>query len=57
MKHYLPDADPEGIVQLEDRKWAGAGLRGRLLAAVLEADGREPARRLLAESLESAASP
>jgi hypothetical protein len=57
MKHYLPDAGPEGIAQLEDRKWAGAGLRGRLLAAVLEADGREPARRLLADTLESAGTP
>ena len=39
-KHYLPDADPEGIAQLEDRKWAGARLDGTLLAVVLEGDSR-----------------
>lgn len=57
MKHYLPDADPEGMARLEDRKWAGAALRGRLLGAVLEAEAREPAKGLLREILESTERP
>ncbi|MEW6665637.1 MAG: DUF6599 family protein [Thermodesulfobacteriota bacterium] len=57
MKHYLPDADAEGVAQLEDRKWAGAMRLGRLLAAILEAGRREPVRRLLTEVLEAAGRP
>lgn len=54
MKHYLPNADREGIARLEDGKWAGSGRRGRFLAAVLESSDRETAVRLMAEALESA---
>jgi len=47
LKHYLPDADPSGMAQLENKKWCGASVKGPLLAVVLEADSREIARDLL----------
>lgn len=51
MKHYLPDADQEGMAQLEDRMWAAARLAETLTTIVLEADDREICRRLLMELL------
>jgi len=47
LKHYLPDADPSGMAQLENKKWCGASVKGPLLAVVLEADSREIAMDLL----------
>jgi len=47
LKHYLPDADPSGMAQLETKKWCGAAMKGSLLAVVLEADSREIAKDLL----------
>ncbi len=49
LKHYLPDADPSGMAQLENKKWCGASVKGPLLAAVLEADSREIAATLLGQ--------
>jgi len=45
-RHYLADADKNGMVQLENQKWSGSSVNGQLVAIVLEADSR-----LLAESL------
>ena len=46
-KHYLPDADDDGISRLEDRKWAAAVARDSLLAVVLTSDSRQFAESLL----------
>ena len=48
LKHYLPDADPSGMAQLENKKWCGASVKGPWLAVVLEADSRDIASELLA---------
>ena len=45
-RHYLADADENGLVLLENEKWSASKIYGRLLVVVLEADSR-----LLAESL------
>jgi Family of unknown function (DUF6599) len=47
LKHYLPDADPSGLAQLENKRWCGASVKGSLLAVVLEADSRGIAGDLL----------
>ena len=46
-KNYLPDADTNGTVRLEDGKWAAALQKDKLLIIVLEADTREAAHHLL----------
>lgn len=51
MRHYLPDADDDGMTKLEDGKWSGSGLKDRLLVAVLEADTRQLAEALRHEVL------
>jgi hypothetical protein len=45
-RHYLADADKNGMALLENQKWSASKIKGRLLVIVLEADSR-----LLAESL------
>lgn len=50
LKNYLPDADPEGMVLLENEKWAAARFKDKLVAIVLEADSRALARILLNEA-------
>ncbi|UCG06767.1 MAG: hypothetical protein JSV83_23175 [Desulfobacterales bacterium] len=47
LKHYLPDADSTGSALLENGKWAAVTRIDRLLAIVLEADGRQLAERLI----------
>ncbi|MBW1886984.1 MAG: hypothetical protein JRI52_01355, partial [Deltaproteobacteria bacterium] len=47
LKHYLPEADPQGIALLENGKWCAATLKGKLLAVVLEADSKQFAKRVL----------
>jgi hypothetical protein len=47
LRHYIPDADPKGVANLEDGKWSAAALKGHLLAVVLEADSRGFAERLI----------
>jgi hypothetical protein len=47
LNHYLPDSDQVDIALLEDGKWSGASLKGKLLAVVLEADSRQLAESLL----------
>jgi len=41
MKAYLPDADAEGVAQLEDGGWCGARRDGRLLRLVFDAETRQ----------------
>jgi hypothetical protein len=45
-RHYLADADKNGMVLLENQKWSASKIVGKMLVIVLEADSR-----LLAESL------
>ena len=45
-RHYLADADKNGMGLLENQKWSATKIAGRLLVIILEADSR-----LLAESL------
>ncbi|CAB1061524.1 hypothetical protein D1BOALGB6SA_6299 [Olavius sp. associated proteobacterium Delta 1] len=45
-RHYLADADQNGMALLENQKWSASKINGRLLVIILEADSR-----LLAESL------
>ena len=40
LKHYLPDAGLTGVALLENKKWAAARRKGRLLGVVLEAHSR-----------------
>ena len=47
LKHYLSDADKEGMAKLEDGKWAAASLKNGLLIIVLESDSRQMAENLL----------
>jgi len=47
LKHYLPDADPNGMAKLENNKWAAAKIKDHLLVVVLEADSRALAQSLL----------
>jgi hypothetical protein len=46
-RHYLPDAGPTGAAMIENKKWAAAAVKERLLAIVLEADSRALAENLL----------
>jgi len=48
-RHYLPDADADGIARLENGKWASARLKNQLLILVLEAGSRESAAGLVRE--------
>ncbi len=52
LKHYLPDADASHAALLENGKWSVAGIKGELLAIVLEADSREFAHNLIARVFE-----
>ena len=47
LKHYLGDADKNGMAMLENNKWCAAEVRDRLLMIVLEADSRQLADGLL----------
>ena len=49
-QHYLPDADADGVVRLENGKWASARLKDKLLVVVLEAGSRESAADLMRET-------
>ncbi len=46
-RHYLGDADKNGLVQLESQKWAGAKIKSQLLIVILEADTQQLAINLL----------
>jgi hypothetical protein len=46
-RHYLADADKNGMVLLENNKWSASKINGRLLVIVLEADSRQLAEILL----------
>ena len=54
--HYLPDKSENGVVQIEDRTWAGCRLDGRLLTVVLAAPTEEAARALM-EAVRKKAAP
>jgi len=47
MKHYLGDADKDGMAMLENNTWCAAKVNDRLLMIVLEADSRQLADGLL----------
>lgn len=47
LNNYLPEADKNGPVMMENNKWCAARLKDRLLAIVLEADSRQFADKLL----------
>jgi len=54
LMHYLPEADVKGeVVLLENGKWSGATVKGRLLAAIFDAHGRGLAKELLREIMET----
>lgn len=46
-RHYLADADKNGMVLLENQKWSGSKIVGQLLVIILEADRRQLAVSLL----------
>lgn len=46
-RHYLADADKNGMVLLENQKWSASKIAGRLLVVILEADSRPLAESLL----------
>jgi hypothetical protein len=48
-RHYLPDADADGMARLENGKWASFRLKNKLLVLVLEAASRESAVDLVRE--------
>lgn len=52
LKHYLPDADATHAALLENGKWSVAGIKGELLAIVLEADSRKFAHNLIVRVFE-----
>ena len=47
LKHYLSDANKNGMAMLENNKWCAAKVRDRLLMIVLEADSRQLADKLI----------
>jgi len=49
-RHYLPDADADGITRLENDRWASARLKDKLLVVVLEAASRESTAELMRET-------
>ena len=54
LMHCLPEADVKGeVVLLENGKWSGATVKGRLLAAIFDAHGRGLAKELLREIMET----
>lgn len=48
LKHYLPEAQ-DGIIKIEDGKWTGCHLKGKLVMVVLNADTKEMIKKLFAE--------
>jgi len=46
-RHYLEQGGKNGLVVLENNKWSGSKVSGRLLVIVLEADSRQLAEILL----------
>jgi len=48
-RHYLPDADAEGISRLENGKWASSRLKNQMLIVILEAGSRQSAADLVRE--------
>ncbi len=56
LRHYLPEADAKGeVVLLENGKWSGAAVKGKLLAAVFDAYSRGLGEKLLREIMETSA--
>ena len=49
--HYLPDADSTGIVLQENGKWSAGAVKGKLLAAIFEADSRKLAEDILSNMM------
>jgi len=56
LRHYLPEADAKGeVVLLENGKWSGAAVKGKLLAAVFDAYSQGLGEKLLREIVETSA--
>jgi hypothetical protein len=54
LRHYLPEANENGkVVMLENRKWSGTKLKGRLLAVIFDANSQELANELLREIIKT----
>jgi hypothetical protein len=50
LRHYLPEANETGeLVMLENKKWSGTKVKGRLLAAIFDANSQGIAEKLLRE--------
>jgi len=49
LRHYLPEADSEGVALLENGKWSAVTAERKLLAIVIEADSRRFAESLIRE--------
>jgi len=50
-KSFFADADEEGMVEIEDSKWAGSRVLGRYLVAVFDAATIDDAREMLIKTL------
>ena len=56
LKHYLPEAiGKEKVVLLENGKWSGTAVKGRLLAAIFDAHSSGLAEELLKETIKTSA--
>jgi hypothetical protein len=56
LKYYLPEAKGKGkVVLLENGKWSGTAVKGRLLAAIFDAHSRGVAEELLKETIKTSA--
>jgi hypothetical protein len=54
LRHYLPEAEAKRrVVLLENGKWSGATVKGKLLAAIFDAHSRGLAEELLREIMET----
>ena len=56
LRHYLPEANAKGeVVLLENGKWSGVIVKGKLLAAIFDAHSRGLAEELLKETIGTSA--
>lgn len=49
MRHYMPDAQQEGLTQIEDGLWTGVRVKGELLFLVFDAPSASHARGMMEE--------
>ena len=54
LKHYLPEVNKNAeMVMLENRKWSGTKVKGKLLAAIFDANSQRLAEELLREIIKT----